>query len=149
MIVPMTTAVVAVMKQKYPYQSKMSASFDTQSQTVLTNFSIAFPPHTRSNHVHWDTNAVQMVKATICAHQEQHSHAQCHHPGVQNTRLNIFCLTGINKCNGQCPHYYIIEYISPFKHYWLSDVYINASIVLVISYCSYLLHCLLFELLCS
>jgi hypothetical protein len=82
MIVLKTTAIVAVMKWKYYCESKMSASFDTKSPTVLTNFSIAFSPQASSYHVHWDRNAVQMVRATIWAHHGQHSHAQFHHPGV-------------------------------------------------------------------
>jgi hypothetical protein len=61
---------------------KMSASFDTNSPTELTNFSIAFSPQASCYHVYWGRNAVQMVNATICVHHGQHSLAQCHHPGV-------------------------------------------------------------------
>jgi hypothetical protein len=65
LIVKMTTTVVAVIKWKYSNTCKMSARFNTKIPTVLTNFSIAFSPQVSSYHVHWDTNAVQMVKITI------------------------------------------------------------------------------------
>ena len=78
----------------------MYSRFDLKSQAILTHFSIAFYQQPSRYHVYWERNAVRMVNVTICVHHGQHSRAPCHHPGVQKIRLNIFCLTGINKCNG-------------------------------------------------
>jgi hypothetical protein len=82
MIVPMTATVVVVMKYKFSYLSNSSSSFNTRNPAVMTNISIAFYPQASCSHVHRDSYAVRMVRATSWAHHGQHSHVLCHHPGV-------------------------------------------------------------------